>query len=358
MATIGNIPQERLVLRAAARKSWALGLYLKTDEDHTIDVTDAVFSLVVSRVNPAEDELPVIDMLAVPIAPEVGHVRFHLQATDTDLDAEEYNSTITMRSGGYSVVLAQGPFEITENTETESTLFDYDEVMDAGLLEVWLHRRNVIKIVAPTVMTKGNKGDKGDQGDQGDQGDPGVGLAPGGAVGSIPVKTALADYVTGWGAPEALLPVPGSTVNTYTVGDYTVFEFVPIDDIGLKATGTTEGMVPRALPGELWGWELLKASDIQDTDDLVIMTAEERTKLEGISGSSLASSDWEAEVDEDGYIFNKPELGTAALENVEAFRPSDWVPTLFELSDVDGGDYLPETGPPGTFWILLPTPEP
>jgi len=204
------------------------------------------------------------------------------------------------------------------------------------------------------VMTKGNKGDKGDQGDQGDQGDPGVGLPPGGAIGSIPSKTAIADYVVAWAAPESLLPVPTSTIEWTDYGTYTTIEFVPVDDIGLKATGTVEGMVPRATAGELWGWEFLAATDVHDTITHVIMTVEERAKLAGISGSSLASSDWEADVDEDGYIFNKPVLGTASEHAHEDYRPSDWTPALLELADVDYGTTLPTTGPPGTFFILLP----
>ena len=353
MATIGNVPQERLVLRAAARKSWALGLIFRTELGAPIDVTDAVITLDIATVSPGGVITPVLHAEAEPVTPMTGHVRFLIQADDTDLPTGEYATTLTMRTGGYSSVVADGETEILPNTETASVGFTYEETEDNSQLEIWLKRRNVIKIVAPNVQTKGNQGDIGLTGPAGPAG---PGLPAGGAIQSIPTKTSLADYVTAWVSRESLFPTPSSTLNVYVEGDHTIVEFVPIDDIGLDATGTDVGMVPRSVGSDMWGWDKLLASDIVDTDDLVVMTIEERDKLASIDGGSLASSDWAAEVDEPGFIHNKPELGTASAAAVEDFRASDWVPSLFDLSDVDGGNELPETGPPGTFWVLLPTP--
>lgn len=352
MAAVSNTPQERLILRMAARKSWALGLYLHTETGAPIDVTDAVITLVTATVSPGGTITPVLTSTAEPVAPMSGHVRFSIQAEDTDLAEGEYRSTITMRVGGYSVVLADGDTEILPNTEVDSVGYDYDEAEDAGKLEVWLKRRNVIKISAPVVETKGNQGD---QGIQGPVGPAGPGIAAGGYIGAVLVKIGLGDYVTGWVAPESVLPIPTSTISVSEEGDHTVIEFVPVDDIGLSAVGTDEGMVPRAIGSDMWGWDHLSAEDINDTAELVMMTIEERDKLAGISGSSLASSDWEALEDEDGFIFNKPELGTAAAADATDFRAADWVPSLGDLSDVDivFGD-VPESGPPGTFVIVLP----
>lgn len=378
MATIGNTPQERLVFRIEARKSWSLGILLKASTGAAIDVTDAVISLVVSKKNPegpvippeppeeegGDEELPpaepgfappVIDMEAIPVTAVGGHVRFHLQAEDTDLASGEYETAITMRSGGYSLVLAKGVTEILPNSETASVDHTYvGSPEDAGLLELWLRRRNVIKIVAPPVFTKGNQGDKGDKGDKGDTG---PGIPKKGATKSILVKKSPADYDTAWAAPESAIQIPATIGGTYPVDDYTVIEFTPLEDIGLKATGATDAMVPRAMDGELWGWEHLSAEDITDTDAKVMMTFEERNKLAGINSDLLTSSDWEATEEQPGYIYNKPELGTASEHAHEDYRPSDWTPSLLELSDVASGYELPEEGPPGTFFILLPEPE-
>ena len=161
MATIGNSPQEKTVIRMEARKSFSLGLLLRTEVNAAIDVTNAVITLVVSKRNPDNSVVPVIDMTAEHVAPAAGHVRFEIQASDTDLEVREYYMTITMRKDGYSSVLAKGVAEILPNTETVSTAHEYDGVPDTSTLAVWLKRRNVIKIHTVPVVTKGNKGDTG-----------------------------------------------------------------------------------------------------------------------------------------------------------------------------------------------------
>ena len=161
MATIGNSPQEKTVIRMEARKSFSLGLLLRTEVNAAINVTGAVITLVISKRNPDNSVVPVIDMTAEHIAPAAGHVRFEIQASDTDLAVREYYMTITMRKDGYSSVLAKGVAEILPNTETDATAHDYDGVPDTSTLAVWMKRRNVIKIHTVPVVTKGNKGDAG-----------------------------------------------------------------------------------------------------------------------------------------------------------------------------------------------------
>ena len=161
MATIGNSPQEKTIIRMEARKSFSLGLLLRTEVNAAIDVTNAVITLVISKRNPDNSVVPVIDMIAEHIAPAAGHVRFEIQASDTDLEIREYYMTITMRKDGYSSVLAKGVAEILPNTESDSTAHEYDGVPDTSTLAVWLKRRNVIKIHTVPVVTKGNKGDAG-----------------------------------------------------------------------------------------------------------------------------------------------------------------------------------------------------
>ena len=161
MATIGNSPQEKTIIRMEARKSFSLGLLLRTEVNAAIDVTNAVITLVISKRNPDNSVVPVIDMTAEHVAPAAGHVRFEIQASDTDLEVREYYMTITMRKDGYSSVLAKGVAEILPNTETVSTAHEYDGVPDTSTLAVWLKRRNVIKIHTVPVVTKGNKGDTG-----------------------------------------------------------------------------------------------------------------------------------------------------------------------------------------------------
>jgi hypothetical protein len=353
VATTSNTPQERLVLRAAARKSWALSIQLFTETGARIDVTDAVITLVAAIVSPGGDITPVLEATAEPIAPMSGHVRFNLQADDTDLDAAEYDVTITMRTDGYSVPLAIGVLEIVPNTETDSVNYDYDDAEDASKLEIWLKRRNVIKISAPTIQSKGNTGETGPQGPVGPAG---PGLAPGGAPGSVAIKHSYDDYDTTWAAPESLVPVPGTYMQVIDHGTYLEIQWLPVEDGGLSAAGAAEGMVPRAVGADAWGWDYLQADEILDGGGKVMMTDEERTKLASITGGSLASSDWDAAEGEDGYIYNKPTLGTASSHDHEDYRPSDWMPSLLELTDVDHGYELPESGPPGTFFILLPAP--
>ena len=161
MATIGNSPQEKTVIRMEARKSFSLGLLLRTEVNAAIDVTGAGITLVISKRNPDNSVVPVINMTAEHVAPRAGHVRFEIQASDTDLEIREYYMTITMRKDGYSSVLAKGVAEILPNTETAATAHEYDGVPDTSTLAVWLKRRNVIKIHAVPVVTKGNKGDAG-----------------------------------------------------------------------------------------------------------------------------------------------------------------------------------------------------
>lgn len=157
MATLGNTPQERLFLRMEARKSFSLGLLLRTEIGAGIDLTDAEISLVITEQRPDSLNHPVISMVAEPIDPTVGHVRFHIQAADMDLNPGEYYTTITLRSpDGYSVVLAKGVTEVMPNTEMGSIGYSYDSVGDVSTLGIWLKRRNVIKLHVGAVVSNGH----------------------------------------------------------------------------------------------------------------------------------------------------------------------------------------------------------
>lgn len=333
-----------------ARKSWALGVLIKTESGAAVDLTGAVITLVISR-GTQSDSTPVINMEASHVADTVGHVRFNIQAEDTDLEPGDYETTVTLRTVGYSIVLAKGVTEILANTETDSINYEFADAADAGALEVWLHRRNVIKITAPPIYTKGNQGDKGDKGDKGD---PGKGVAPGGAVGEILIKLSYNDYETAWANAQALLPTPGTYMNIVDYVEWTDIIYTPVENVGLSAAGTTEGMVPVAIVGDLWNWSFLNADNIVNGSTNTFVTAEDREKLDRLDPGGLSRSDWAATEEQDGFILNKPTLGTAAAENVEAFRAASWVPTLGELSDVSIVTELPETGTPGTFIIVLP----
>ena len=157
MATLGNTPQERLFLRMEARKSFSLGLLLRTEIGAGIDLTGAEISLVITEQRPDSLNYPVISMVAEPIDPTVGHVRFHIQAADMDLNPGEYYTTITLRSpDGYSVVLAKGVTEVMPNTEMGSIGYSYDSVGDVSTLGIWLKRRNVIKLHVGAVVSNGH----------------------------------------------------------------------------------------------------------------------------------------------------------------------------------------------------------
>ena len=112
-------------------------------------------------------------------------------------------------------------------------------------------------------------------------------------------------------------------------------------------------MIPIAVAGELWSWGYITSDSMAEGMEHLFLTPEDREKLDALD-DDLSRSDWNAAEGEPGEILNKPVLGTAAAENVEAFRAASWVPTLGELSDVSIVTELPETGTPGTFIIVLP----
>jgi len=161
MTYLNNGPDDQVVLRLQARKSFSLTLWIQDPNGHPIDINGCEFTIVMRKrvgSDVVDDSGNLItNYLATTPAPLLGQVRFDIQASDLYHPAGTYDYTITMREGGFSSVLLKGPVELEENTEFESVSASYETDAIVSSLAVRLRERNVIAVRTGQVLTPGTE---------------------------------------------------------------------------------------------------------------------------------------------------------------------------------------------------------
>jgi hypothetical protein len=155
---LGNATEDPVVVRAMARKSFALGLYIQDYNGRPLDINGCVIRIVMRKNVPSstvDDSANLItNSTAANLAPLVGFARFEFQATDLDHKPGEYMYTVVMIDDtGFSTVLLHGPFELIQNTEF-SSLSDTYTTADAfsQAIAIQLREQSIVQVrTGPTL---------------------------------------------------------------------------------------------------------------------------------------------------------------------------------------------------------------
>jgi hypothetical protein len=157
MAQARNTPDEATVIRAEARKSFVLGLWIKDYNGNPLNITDCTIRMVVRKSVPSatvDDSANLItNATAVLTQPDAGLCQFELQASDLDFAAGDYLYSVTLVSEGYSAVILKGPFTLEQNTEFASIGDTYSgDVSMASALTIILQQQRVVEVrTGPTL---------------------------------------------------------------------------------------------------------------------------------------------------------------------------------------------------------------
>ena len=386
MSYLGNSPAQELVIRLEARKSFALGIFVRDTHGDALDITDAQLRIVMrdpkSTGTDDSDNL-ILNNVAALVHPTKGYATFNLQATDLDHKPQEYPFSVIMLTEGYSIVVARGVVDLVQNTEYSSTASSYLGQTPPSSLEIKMRGLTILDVrtgpaLAPgtTSFTDQDK-DKLNGIEAGAQqnipsdwdsgaDDPGyilnkpplgsaayadvddLAIPLGGGPGEVLVKLSSRDFDTAWQHPRT---TPGSG--------------------GLDAFDIPNGWVPTADGVDGWGWKdpdlgvetvngqtgdvVLDLSTVNDTAARVAMTPIERAKLAGLS----ATTEWDD-------VQAKPAFGSAALKNEVDFLkptevttadvtsgvfPKERVPRLTEHRGFSSGTGVPSGGVDGDFYF-------
>jgi len=122
---LGNTPKRLTNIYLERNKSFALNVRFKLNTDEWYDLTGATVRLTSDKL-PRYGSDQVLTLTADLIEPENGWAQFKFQATDTDLDPDEYLYDITLLSvWGYTTPIAKGSIIIGANTdEVNDNVFD------------------------------------------------------------------------------------------------------------------------------------------------------------------------------------------------------------------------------------------
>lgn len=157
MTYVGNGPEDRVVLRLEARKSFALGLWIQDYNGRPLDILGATLRIVVRKrvgSDVVDDSANlIVNSMAQIITPSMGFARFEFQASDLDHPAGEYFYSIVMVYEGYSAVIVKGPLELEQNTEFSSVDETYTtEGSMSSALTVILRNQIVLNVrTGPTL---------------------------------------------------------------------------------------------------------------------------------------------------------------------------------------------------------------
>ena len=227
--TIRNSPTEVAVIKAEARKSLSLGVWIKAANEAPVDLSDSVLVIDVAKIS-SRGVNPILTCVADILSATLGYARFNVQASQLAVAEGSYQFTITAKTHGYSGVLCKGDFVILQNTEFASVGETYDFAQQPQNIEVTLRSTGDIHVELSSMAIPGTVGPQGPKGDKGDVG-------PVGPVGDT--------GATGPQGPQGIQGIKGDTGATGPVG--------PTGPQGPKGdkgdTGATGPAAP--LPGRL-----------------------------------------------------------------------------------------------------------
>ena len=343
--TFGSNTGTQTHIRAEVRKSFSFGVWLKDHSGRLLDLSETTLRIVAKdpRDRTQDDSTNlIVNSVADIVSPVNGYARFNLQASDLDHPIGEYDYSVVLLDRGYSSVLFKGTLSLEPNTEFTSVGDVYDEDQPVQTMQVILRGRQIVEVKAGPALAPGSttflfsdktKLDGIEEGAQvnihadwtAGPDDPAfifnkpalgtaayrdvedISIPPGGSPGEVLTKRSASNQDVVWQQPTGGGGGGGA---------------------GLDATGVEEGKIPTATGVDGWGWQdppadrvtsvngkegavNLTLDDIAETVDNVTITAEQRTKLDGLT----ATPDWED-------IENKPAFGGAALlEENEVLQP-------------------------------------
>jgi hypothetical protein len=313
MGYLGNVPGQATMLRVEARKSFALGLWLKEPSGRAVNITGSTITIV-AKPKPFDNEDDVAnifgaDATAIISVPTQGYARFEIQASTLDYAAGEYEYAIVLQaSSGYSSVIVMGTLEIVDNPEVTSTLTDFVAANPSQTLNVLLQDSNSINVVVGAQLPPGMNYVSDEVVEILNGFDPdAVAMVPeGGTGGYVLTKTSADDYSMAW------LPVGNGAFALDATGQPAGYVPAAVGDdtwiwsaVGIDASGVTAGYVPVANGDGTWSW------------------AEVDT----------AEPDWNATSGQPGFINNKPDLAfyddDTLVSEMEGFHVVTSVPSSY-----------------------------
>ena len=354
---LSNTPQSQVILRAEARKSFAIGLWIQDPNGKPLDITDTSIRLVLRDampLDPTGDDLEnlVVSDSAVLVDPVKGYAELRLQASDIALRPKEYPYTIVLVDKGYSSVIVKGTMDVLPNTEYSSVSSEYVSANPAAALDVVLRDHVSIAVRTGSILPPGTTTftdrDKAklDSIEEGAQvhivADWNAGDADSGYIrNKPPLGTAAFAELADIALPRG--GFPGEVLTKRSNVNRDVFWARPPGGGGggggLDAEGVTAGYVPTASGLDSWSWlpvvagvssvnglegqVILTLDDISDTATRAAMTPDMIAKLEGLQ----LNPEWSRLVD-------VPLFGTAALSNTEDFL----APLEVDGADVTTGE--------------------
>lgn len=129
---LSTSPRQPTTIRAEARKSLALSIYVVKQDNSPVDLTGAAMRLVVTLPKRNGGGV-VITEDAVMVLATSGIMRFDLQAADLDLLEAEHPLAITLVTAeGYSSVIVKGVLDMQANTDPAESVYT-DVVPPLGL---------------------------------------------------------------------------------------------------------------------------------------------------------------------------------------------------------------------------------
>lgn len=318
MSVFGNTPSKaNSVIHLEARKSFSLGIYLKLENGTPVDITGCDIRFVMKAqpynyTDTTDASNLVVNSEAALIDAAAGYARLDLQASDLDEIPGEYDFTIVLiTSENYSAVLAKGVIDLLPNTEFASMASTYTGSNPASVLDIALRGTTVLDIRAGAAVP------------------PNMHFVSSSDL-TLLEQLALSGLL---GATPPLVPPGGFTNQVLAKLSNDPF------DVGWVSGGTGGGSGGPDATGVPLGY-LLTANGV----DNYTWAAPPDTQV---------PADWTA-VSGPTRVLNKPTLGTAAAQNVEAFAGAAHTHGLLDLSNVTLGTELPSGGTPGTFYLRVP----
>lgn len=134
-----------LPMRLAQRKSFSLGLYLRTAKDYPAEITGHTITFVLAKQKHQGGTVLLTKTFTLDIP--LGFARLDLQAVDLDLPEGTYDYVVTLLTPeGYSGELFQGPLEVAYNPDP-STAGTFTGVGTAETIIYTLSQVNTVNLV-------------------------------------------------------------------------------------------------------------------------------------------------------------------------------------------------------------------
>lgn len=365
MASLSNSPNSLTSLRLEARKTFALGIWIKDHSGKPLDIAGSLLNLTVRKPWFKNDPADPILLTSAVLSPGIGFARFIVQATMLDFDPGEYEYSISLISQEkYSSVLVKGTLELIQNTDFQAISHVYNTGVVNQAFEVTISNNHVIEVTTGPTLAPGTTSFSNIDKSKLDGIEPGAEknvnpdwnatsgpseirnkpitqlVPPGGGFGAYLAKRSAADGDVVWIRPPGTV-YPGSGL-------------FPGPDLhiggaggsGLDATGIEVGFAPIATGTDSWEWApveggvtsvnsqtgdvTLTADNVDEGVDRLYLTHAERAKI-------AAPVTWVS-------VTGKPTLGTASqLSQAQVLSPGE-VTAADVISGIFSNARIPKIG--------------